>query len=399
MNTIIKEANKNNKKINWEKIKENYEENLTKLLEKHKINIYYENIDYFTAEIKENNSNIEYILKKLYIPYNHKKDIKKKQKHIELYNYILILNKFYLLNLWVIFGWQLQIYWIYDIDKNKLWSFTYKLPTSPRENYNAFTSLELTWLFFHSYNDYFDEMLSYFSVDRFSNWIIKRLDYCLDIKWVEVPELLFYLKELHQRQKIKNVNWLNHTDLKNLQEKNYNLQFWKTETYKKFLNNANTLIIYDKCLDIVQNYMLRTIDWINPYQDYVSSNLPITRIELKKTTSAFHKIQDNSINTMLSRIRPLFYDYLKKYFICDFSLLIWKNISLNWKKIYLAQKEKEIKITHTLTMIKAYLSNLETIYWKDWVYKFLFELYPDLENVSSLNLMDEFEFMDFYDQI
>lgn len=399
MNTIIKEAKEILKKKTLKEIKENspeyYKINLANLLEKNQINIYYENIDWLTAEIKEINQNITNIITNLLKSYNHKREIENNEKHIEFYDNIKILDKFYLINLWVVFGWQLQVYWLYDWDKNKLWSFVYKIPTIVKNNYNAFTSLELTWLFFKSYQNYFDWILEYFWVDRQSNKILKRLDYCMDLKNIEVPEILEYLKELHQRQRIKDYNWLTKTDLQRLQERNYAMKFWKTETWKKFINNSNTLIIYDKILDIADNYLKRQIDWKNPYQDYLDSDLPITRIELKKTTSALSKIWDYSINTMLQRIRPLFFDYLKKYFTCDFSLLTWQKVSLNWKKIYLAKEKKEKNILHSFQMAKSYLKNIEVILWKKAVYKFLFELYPEIEKTSSLDVMDEFELYDF----
>lgn len=410
MINIVKEAKKILWKIEWknheeklQKIKPKSQDyyiiNTAELLNKHKLQIYYENIDWLTAEIKSNNQNIVDITTQLLTTYNHKRDIEKTEKHIEFFKYKKILDKFYLLNLWAIFGWQLQVYWIYDIDKNKIWSFVYKNPVIQKNNYNAFTYVELTWLFFKCYPKYLDLMLEHFGVDRESNWILKRLDYCVDFIWIEVPEILDFLCDVHKKQKIQDYNWLTKSDLEKLKEWNKSMKFWKTETWRKFTNNSNSLVIYDKWLDIVQNYLKRQIEWKNPYQDYIDSENSITRIELKKTTSAFAKIQDNSINTMFTRIRPLYFDYLKRYFICDFSLLTWQKISLNGQKINLAKQQKEINILHSLNMAKTYLKNIDIVLWRKALFKFIFELYPDIEQTSSLDVMDEFDAYDFIQKL
>lgn len=405
MISIIKEAKKILSKKKWKKIDTNSREfylvNLSNFLQEYPSKIYYKNIDYLTAEIKEINWNIKQIFVKSYIEYNHKIDIEKKPLHIEFYNHYKILNKFYILNLWIVFWWQKQIFWIYDQDKNKIWSFVYKRPEIQKNNYNVYTSLELTWLFFHCYQKYFDSILDYFGVDRKSNKILKRLDYCLDIVWVEVPQLLTQMKETYHKQKIKNYNWLLNSDKKKLLEKDSELIFWKTETYKKFINNSNTLIIYDKILDVVDNYMKRKIDWVNPYQDYLDSDFPITRIELKKITSAFSKIQDHSIDAMLNRIEADFFDYLKRYFISDFSLLIDINgISLNWKKWYLAKEEKQKNILHSFMMAQSYLKNIEEYTSRDELFRFLLKLYPDIpQKANSLDLLDEFETYEYIRQL
>lgn len=406
MITIIKEAKEILKKTKWKNLKEKLEKikpnsyeyyliNLSNLLVKNLLKVYYKNIDYLIAEIKELNTNIMNVIQTPLRTYNHKLNIEKHHWFITDFQNFQILDKFYLINLWIIFWWQLQIYWIYDKDKNKVWTFVYKIPDINKNNFNAYTSLELTGLFFKCYNKYFDSILSYFSIDRKINGVLKRLDYCVDFKGIEVPQILEYLKEVHQNQKIKNYNGLTFTDLKALQERNYDLQFWKTETGKKFINNANTLTIYDKILDIVQNYMKRKVDWINPYQDYLDSDEPITRIELKKLAGAFSKINDNSIDNVLNKIDLRYFDYLKKYFVCDFSLLLWKDISLNWKKDYLAKNQKEKKILHSFIMAQTYLKNIEEYCWKKEVYKFLFKLYPELEDIKPIELLDEFEAFEF----
>lgn len=382
--------------INKVKIIKKCDLDLLNFIKKHNVSIFYEGIDYLTVKIEFNNSNIDYIINNLYTVYNHKIDICNNNfDNIELFDNIKILDKFYLINLWLVFWWQLRLFWIYDFYKNKIWSFVYKLPWLLKKNFNVFTSLELTGLFFHNYKDYFDSILNYFWVDRFSNWILKRLDYCIDLINIEVPQLLEFLKPLHKRQRVKNVNWLTNSDLKLLQEKNFSLQFWKTETYKKFINNSNTLIIYDKILDIVDNYLLRQIDWKNPYKEYLDSNFPITRVELKKTTSSFSKIRNHSVNSMIDNIRPLFFDYLKRYFVFDFSLLTWQKVSLNWKKRYLAQEKKEIDILRSLQMAKSYLKRVEIVCGKEYLYKFILSLYPELEGINSLDLLDDFERFDY----
>ncbi len=396
MNTIVKEAEKILSKKKRKEIKENSREfylvNLHDFLKKYPSKIYYKNIDYLTAEIKTLNNNILSILSTFLIEYDHKRDIEKHDWLITDFKHFKILDKFYLVNLWVVFWWQKQIYWIYDINKNKIWSFIYKRPEILKKNHNVYTWIELTWLFCHFYKDYFDSILEYFWVDRKANKTLKRLDYCLDIKGIELPQLLEYLKPLYQKQRVKNYNWLLNSDKKKLLEKDSELEFWKTAIYKKFLSNSNTLIVYDKILDVVDNHMKRKIDWKNPYQAYLDSDFPIVRIELKKLSSSFSKIWDHSIDTMLWRIEADFFDYLKKYFTCDFSLLVdIKWISLNWKKWYLAKEEKQKNILHSFMMAQTYLKNIETYTSRKELFRFLLKLYPDIEKTSSLDLMDEFE--------
>jgi len=152
-----------------------------------------------------------------------------------------------------------------------------------------------------------------------------------------------------------------------------------------------------KTLDILENYLNRKVNWVNPYRDYIDSDTPIVRIELTKKWESFTNISDNSIDYIFDNIDSLYFDYLKRFFIVDFSKMSVTPVKkLNWKKNFIAKKKKELKLFHSITMLKAYIWNIKNILWEDWFEKFLFNEFPELQNKNQLDYMSELDISDFF---
>lgn len=388
----LSNENKKIKKTHSYQFQEEYILNTYDFSKKYDINIIYQNIDFIRIKLKEDNYSLKIIKDTLKTIYTYQ-DILQNNTwfHLWFYN-IKLFDKFYMIYSWSIFWNQKLLYDIYDISKNKIWQLTIKNPDIKKQNKNVISSLELSWLFFKCYESYFLNIIDYFKINIQENNIVKRLDYCIDIKWIEVPQILESIQKVYR--KAKSVEWLVYTDKKKIQENATILEFWRTDTFKNFFNTHNDLKIYDKILDLVDNYLKRKVDWINPYQDYIDSYLPITRIELKKKWESFTHMTNNSIDFLLDNIEALFFDYLKRYFSIDLSLYIWENISLNWQKLFLAKEEKQKKIQHSYIMAQAYLKNIEDICWINEVYNFLLELYPNIKTYEKP--LDEFDIADIF---
>lgn len=395
MNIVLKSIDEILQQKKFTKVQKKILENTKKFSKKNDIKIIYKNIDFLVLKLETKNinlKNIEQNIKKVY-PYN---ELLETKIWIEkIYNTLKIFDKFVLINAWLAFSEQKKLYNIYDFDKNKIWQLTLINKEKLKSNNNVINSLELSWLFFKCYDEYLDNFLTYFWINCEKQNIIKRLDYCVDFKWIEVFQFQEYLKDLQKKSKI--VNWLTATDIKELKENNINIKHWRQEIYMNFISNHNDLKIYDKILDILQNYMKRKVNWENPYRDYLESDFPITRIELKK--KKFNNLRDNSIKWVFQNIEALFFDYLKRYFIVDLSFYNWINKTLNWKKIFLAKEEKTKKFFHSLNMFLAYWKNLEEMLWETEFYKLLYKNYPKLESLKELELLDNFEIYDLLDKL
>lgn len=395
MNIVLKNIQKKIKKNKLTKIQKNLLKNTEKFCKKYDLKIIYKNIDFINLKILDKNKNVKYIEDNIFSIYPYTTLINNEIELNKLYNTKILFNKFVLVFSWLAFSNQKKLYNIYDFDKNKIWQLVLKNDIKIKSNNNVIDSLELSWLFFKCYDEYFLNFLEYFWIDDDKNWVLKRLDYCVDIQWIEVFELLDYLKNIHK--KTKNVNSITATDKKIILQNNVDLKYWRQEIYKNFISEHNDLKIYDKILDILENYLKRKVNWKNPYQDYLDSDFPIVRIELKK--KKFKNLIDNSINWVFNNIEALFFDYLKRYFDIDLSMYIWVDKTLNWKKIFLAKEEKSKKLFHSLTMFLAYGKNLQEMLWENEFYKILFKNYPKIESINSLDLLDEFEKWEFLNDL
>lgn len=395
MNVVLKNIQEKIKKNKLTKIQKNLLKNTEKFCKKYDVKIIYQNIDFINVKILEKNKNLKIIEENIKTVYPYWDLIHEKIEMKKLYNNLVLFDKFILVFSWFAFSNQKKIYNIYDEDKNKIWQITLKNQIKLKSNNNVIDSLELSWLFFKCYESYFLEFLEYFWISLEKNWILKRLDYCIDIQWLEVFEFQDYLKDLQRKSKI--VNWLTATELRQLKENNISIKYWKKEIYINFISEHNDLKIYDKILDILENYLKRKVNGKNPYQDYLDSDLPIVRIELKK--KKFKNLTDNSINWVFQNIESLFFDYLKRYFDIDLSMYVWVDKTLNWKKIFLAKEEKSKKLFHSLNMFLAYWRNLQEMLWENEFYKILFKNYPKIESIKELQLLDEFESWELLNEI
>lgn len=391
MNIVLKNIDEKTKNFRISKNQKQTIENTKKFCKKYSIKIIDNRIDYLTLKIWVKNSNTINLENYLSLVYDYE-TIQNKQNKIEHLQNINISDKFYIINNWLAFWNQKKIYSIYDKDKNKIAQLILKNESNLKKNRNVINSLEFKWLFFKCYKEYLQDFFLFFWISTKDKDIIKRIDYCIDLQWIEVFELLEYLKDIYKKS--KNVNSLTATDKKILQENNSDITYWRAITYKNFFSNYNDLKIYDKILDILENYKNRKVNWKNPYADYLSSDFPITRIELKK--KKFTNLTDNSIKWVFQNIESLFFDYLLRFFVINLSFYIWINNTLNWKKVFLAKEQKSKSLFHSITMALAYLNNIKELAWENELYKFLYKNFPELENIKPIDLIDEIWLSDFF---
>lgn len=395
MNIVLKRCDEKLLQNKLKKFQKNRLEITKKFCKKFDVKIIYKKIDFLVVKILFKNKNLLEIQENIKFCYPYNELVQSDADMKKLYNSLILFDKFVLVYSWFAFSEQKILYNIYDFDKNKIWQLTFKNDKKLKSNNNVMNSLELSWLFFKCYSDYLDNFFNFFWIQKDQKNIIRRLDYCVDFQWIEVFELLDYIKNIYKKS--KTVNWLTSTDVKMLKENNIDIKNWKQEIYKNFFSTHNDLKIYDKILDILDNYKNRKVDWVNPYQYYLDSDFPITRIELKK--KKFNNLTDDSLNWVFNNIEYLFFDYLLRYFEIDLSLYVWVDNSLNWKKIFLAKEEKSKKLFHSITMFLAYAKNIENLTSRENLFKIILKNYPDLEKISALDLMDEFEQYEFLDEL
>jgi len=376
---------------------------------KNNIKIIYKNLDFLTVKLNRDINilkEIENTLTQIYIW----DDIYLNTDINLIYNKKIIFDRFFIIYAWNVYWWQKQLYNIYDFEKNKVWQVVLKNLSSRKNNKNIINSLELSWLFFKCYyKKYFDDFLKLFEINKNQQNIVKRLDYCVDFKWIEVFEYLPFLKDINKISKVRKwFTWLDYKQVMDLKEVDFykklkngsiEIKHWNQQTYIRYSNVRNDLKIYDKVLRVLDEIVKKKVKvyWENPYKDYFHSDLPITRFEIKKKN--FIWLWDNSLNFYLDNIESLFFDYLLNYFEINLSYYVWENISLNWKKLYLAKEEKQKNIYHSFMMARAYLSNIKEYTWDKTLYKFLFKEYPELEKIKPLELIDPIEFSDYFNWI
>lgn len=365
---------------------------MSKQSKKQDISLFYKSIDFLTLKIKEKNLNISEIEEKLYLP----------QNSFDVYQWVKqkidILYKFFLVFQWLVFWNKKKIYDLYDQDLNKLWQLTLKNENIKNIPKNVIDSLELSSLFFSSYRSSLYDILKYFKISSNEQWVVKRIDYCVDFKWLEVFQFTEkYLKEIHKKN--KEYIWLTWLDKKKLNEWHTELNYWKVTTYLRYFTEKNTLRIYDKVLDCVDNDLKRKVNWENPYKKYIDSDLPILRIEIQKKSQSLKHLKNNSLNFLIENIDSLFWDYLKRYFEEKFFDLDFDYNSINWKQLHLAKQEKDKRIWHIYKMARAYLKSIQQIEWEKQLHRFIYDEYPELDNIKMFDLLDPFEIQDYYSWI
>lgn len=365
---------------------------MSKQSKKEGISIFYKSIDYLTLKIKEKNLNISEIEEKLYLPQN-SYDVHQwvKQK-------IDILDKFFLVFQWLVFWNKKKIYDLYDQDLNKLWQLTLKNENIKNIPKNVIDNIELSGLFFTSYRSSLDDILKYFKISSSEQWVLKRIDYCVDLIWLEVFQFLDkYLLDIHK----ENEDFVNLTglDYKKLIDWHKNFNYWKCRTWFKKNSEANNFRVYDKILDCVKNDLKLKVNWENPYKKYIDSDSPILRIEIQKKSQWLKHLKNNSLNFLIENIDSLFWDHLKRYFEKKFFDLDFDYDSINWKQLHLAKQEKDKRIWHIYKMARAYLRSIQQIEWEKQLHRFIYDEYPELDNIKMFDLLDPFEIQDYYSWI
>jgi len=315
---------------------------------------------------------------------------------LKYYSGLCLFDTFYIINFGKIWTSKHR-FDIVDVDKNKVWNIIYAI----REYKSNISYIEFSWYFFKStdtgfivpssplwlasrYN-HLDSFLNLLKVGLNDNKLIKRIDYNIDIIGLECFQVLKLLKE-DKDYKNSTVFWLTAFDKIKLNQNKGILSHWEVATGYTIKGAYNNLIIYDKILDILENYFKRLSNWVNLYQSYLDSKEPITRIEVQKKWESFYHINDSSLSYFFNNIESLFFDYLIQFFVLDLRNISEVKIpSLNWKSNFLAKKKKGLKFLHSLNMFKAYANNLKLLVWDDGFNKIVLESYPLLQNKTILD--------------
>jgi len=352
-----------------------------------KFYIFYKNLDWLKIKLVKANLNdfVEVC------PHIHNSFDFRTKKNINEFSYYPLFDWINIINYWKI-GTSKRRFDLVDDSLNKFGNIIFAI----KEYKSNISFIELSWLFFKEYFDYFDKLIDLLCIDRTQNWLVKTVDYCIDLCGIEVFDIIEFLKQ-EKDYKGMFVEWLSATDLKKIIDKKWLIKYWKQITWLTMKGTYNDLKIYDKILDILDNYMHRKINWVNPHNSYINSDLPITRIELRKKWECFLHIRDNSLNFILDNIEKLFFDYLRYTFNFDFQKVSFLPIeSLNWKKIFLAKEVKRKKLFHSILMFKSYWKNIIDLLWQKEFEKFCLQTFPDLQNKDLLQYWDIFELHDFF---
>lgn len=205
----------------------------------------------------------------------------------------------------IVAGGQLKVLHLLD-EKNNLLAFIHIKQPTEKKNKNFNSDIELVWLFWKSYSHLFDYICNLFHIDPDKRFIVSRIDYCFDIKGLEVADLLEYTA--------------------NKYKKSYVIKYGDTPTYTNTKWDRHELCLYNKKLDILDKnkHKLTTSDGSKPYAQYLSESESITRIEYRKKTRAIKEIVENSPNGLFKYIRQMACDYIQKMYDIDFQLVLSK---------------------------------------------------------------------------
>lgn len=307
--------------------------------------VYYENIDYLTLKLREDLD----ILKTLnWLCHNS--------------------HEYYLDNdfkiIFTDWGYwkQLKYYKIVDSYLNEVCNIKIKQPTE-KKNRNVYSAIEFNWIFFKSYYEYLDYILSLFSMDREKQNIVKRIDYCIDWWNVEVKDFIKYYK--------------------NKQKKDYWVWVWKELTYKNIKLDRHELVLYNKKLDILEKGKHKTqANWEYIYRQYIKEDFPITRLEYRKKSRALRELTDNSINALFNYCKQYTLDYFNKFYDLDIIEIYTETSSFSRldrpkRKDKLVTNITNKKIGLYLSMANAYMDNYTSIKSEKHFFQKLYEKYWD----------------------
>lgn len=309
---------------------------------------------------------------------------------------VRITDKFFFVFSGLTFNNKKQIYSLYDYDRNKIWQIVLRNEEQIKSSEkNIKNQIELSWLFFKCYQDYLNEFLDKLEVNRYEQDIIWRIDYCVDFKWLEVFKIVKYVSD-RVKKTVKVYNDLPRADRKKLmREKNAEVKYWNQTVWLAIKWSRQDFKVYDKTLDIVENYLKRKVDWKNPHAEYIKSNSPIFRIEVKRKSASMTDLKDNSLNYFFENLEALFFDYIKRYFDIDLSYFVANLKKVDRSKNFLAQDVKYKKLERTLKMFKAYWETLKLWGGNKFLKKKFADIFPEADKMSYFEALPQEMLEDF----
>lgn len=352
-----------------------YESNTRDFIQNNKPNLYYKWIDFMTVKIQKDLD----IIKKI-------DDTIQDQVYIEgqTNNKVYKMWMFNIVYYWLVFWNQIKIYNVLDQKNNLVIQIRVKQDTWKKNN-NVTSNIEFKGVFFRAYKSKLHDILSIFKVDLDKPKIMLRIDYCIDLQNIKLEEIEEYKKEYNGTiQIIKQNNDINDMirDIKKVNKPTIEIQRKKNMVYKKYKTERNELKIYDKRFDIFMNHLYTRVDNQKGlfYKHYLDSEVPITRVELKKKSRSIRELWLGTINDVLDKIETLFYNYIKRVYNIDFFLIdkeavkkaIYKKLD---KKIDCVDIKKSLE--KSINMMLAYAKRIEALWSRQKLIKVLDSHYHD----------------------
>ncbi|MCT4617307.1 MAG: hypothetical protein N4A38_03805 [Candidatus Gracilibacteria bacterium] len=309
---------------------------------------------------------------------------------------VRITDKFFFVFSGLTFNNKKQIYSLYDYDRNKIGQIVLRNEEQIKSSEkNIKNQIELSGLFFKCYQDYLNEFLDKLEVNRYEQDIIGRIDYCVDFKGLEVFKIVKYVSD-RVKKTVKVYNDLPRADRKKLmREKNAEVKYGNQTVGLAIKGSRQDFKVYDKTLDIVENYLKRKVDGKNPHAEYIKSNSPIFRIEVKRKSASMTDLKDNSLNYFFENLEALFFDYIKRYFDIDLSYFVANLKKVDRSKNFLAQDVKYKKLERTLKMFKAYGETLKLWGGNKFLKKKFADIFPEADKMSYFEALPQEMLEDF----
>lgn len=315
---------------------------------------YYSNIDYLTIKLVENTD----IVKTLHWLTENSP------------NYLIDCGGFKIQYESVLFGGQLTVLRLYDDKGNKLGCIHLKNNVlrsdgMQKQNKNVATNVEFTGDFWKLYGEYFPFFCDFFGIDVEKEKNVTRLDYCIDIAWIDVDEV-------YKKYRAPFDVWL-----------------WK-DGQGFYLGNVLTgwtdksdrheMAIYNKKLDILKKnkHNIETLIGEKPYMQYIKETFPITRFEYRATSRSLREASA-SVNYCIQYGRQLACSYASRFYMLDLTVFFedFKRFDFPVRSDPLISVMLGKKAYMASCMIKAYCSSLRDYKTEAHVFELLYQMYGD----------------------
>ena len=333
-------------------------ENTEEMMWKRWVGLYYSNIDYMTIKLADNSTIIQNL---------REMSPERDRKVIREGEFIIRFES-------IIYGWSWTVLRIYDNKGNKIWCIHIKNEVlkedgTKKTNTNISTDVEFTGDFWKMYSDQFPFFCDYFGIDPKKEWLVKRMDYCIDIGGIDCNDFF---------------NFYRRTDL----EKNWSMNqspafyLWDRLTSWTDMTDRHELQIYNKKIEILNplknKQKIKTNSWEKPYLKYIREDFEITRIEYRSMSRAMRESKW-SINYCFEYAQQLMVSYIKKYYLLDIWLLFsdFTNKKFPRKKDKLVSNIVGKKAYMAGRMIEAYCDNLRDYRSEKHVFDLLQKIYGD----------------------